>query len=49
MIPGPRNMRTFSTSLVRRLTTSPERLFAWNANESETSLSKSSCLSSFST
>ena len=46
--PGPRNMRRFSTSEVKRETTSPERLLAWKENGRDASLSKSSALSPFS-
>jgi hypothetical protein len=49
MTPGPRNMRMFSTSLVTRETTSPERDLLWKEKGSDVSLSKSSCFSSFST
>ncbi len=49
MLPGPISMRMFSTSEVKRLTMSPERLRTWKASERRVSLSNSSCLSSTST
>lgn len=49
MLPGPISMRTFSTSEVKRLTMSPERLRTWKASDRCVSLSNRSCLSSTST